>query len=162
MFSTTYFFFYILFRFLNSTSASCTFGQYISSSSCYDCYGGTYCSNQNGCSNSCTSCPAGLSSSNWRAVECTDSTTQFCSQKTGKLASGDGCYLCPAGTYQDGTALTCQPCTGSSVSSIGAASCTSTCVFGARDGNGGIGICRYILYVNIICILFNWVLTLSM
>jgi hypothetical protein len=68
----------------------------------------------------------------------------------GYTTSADqNCLLCPAGTYQDGTTLTCQPCTGNSVSSSGAASCTSTCAFGVRDANGGLGICRYDIYIYI-------------
>jgi hypothetical protein len=144
----------MIFISLNSTSASCTFGQYVSSSGCYKCGGGSYCSNQNGCSNYCTSCPSPLMSNYDGAVECTDANTQLCFPGSGKLASGQGCYPCPAGTYQDGTMLTCQPCTGNSVSSTGATSCTSTCAFGSRDGAGGLGVCRYIVlfYYLIICL----------
>ena len=53
--------------------------------------------------------------------------------------------------------LTCQQCIGNSVSSTGAANCTSTCAFGARDGTGGLGVCRYIVlyYYHIFCLVVS-------
>ena len=141
-------------------SSECVRGQYLyyrpnnnPSIQCPGCSSGSYCPTgkevkifSSGGFNlyDDTSCPLGLSSSQSNAIACTSSSTKKCPSGSGKLSSGEGCYLCPAGTYQDGTALTCQPCTGSSVSSIGAASCNSTCVFGVRDRNGELGICRYI------------------
>ena len=100
------------------------------------------------------SCPPGLSSSQSNAIACTSSSTILCPPGSGKPSYVQGCYPCPAGTYQDGTMLTCQPCTSSSVSSTGATSCTSTCAFGSRDGAGGLGVCRYIVLYNyhIICL----------
>ena len=147
-------------------SSQCSRGQYLNYDGrnnmfrCQGCASGSYCptgkelqiysSTGQTISQGYLYCPSGLSSSQSNAIACTSPSTTLCPSGSGKLSSGDGCYLCSAGTYQDGTALTCQPCTGSFVSSTGAASCTSTCAFGALDGNGGEGICRYILYIIIL------------
>ena len=151
-------------------SLQCNRGQFLyydgrsKSYYCDSCQSGSYCptgnevaiysSNGQTISQGYITCPSGLTTTRSNAVACTRSGSSECPYGTEKLASGEGCYLCPAGKYQDGTMLRCEPCPGNSVSDVGASICTSTCVFGARDRNGGLGVCRYVLiYYNIIILL---------
>ena len=134
MFRKTLFCFYILFGLLNSTIASCTFGQYyFSPLECLFCPKNTYCPNQNGCPNRCSDCPLDLKSDYTGAFECTNSSTSSCPIGTGK-ANGEGCYPCEGGGYNTYGNQTWCGCSGGRFYYIGLCP-------GGRDCNSGGNFC---------------------
>ena len=92
-------------------------------------------------------CPTGLSTDNdGGAVACTSDETTKCPYGSGTSDDDYGCYLCAAGTYQNGSGLTCNTCPmDGSVSEEGASACGGACSYGALDGALGSGKCRYVV-----------------
>ena len=114
----------------NSGSNQYNDGSFATCQFCGKYYNNLYCSNSN-------------------CVTCTSDETTECPLGSGTsgLASDDiyGCYLCAAGTYQNGTGLTCNSCPmDGSMSSQGASACGEDCSIGALDVAHGRGKCRYV------------------
>jgi hypothetical protein len=140
------------------SSSNCMRGQYLSYDSrnggrfyCQSCPSGSYCStgkeltiiSQSGLTSQTgpISCPQGLSSTTTGAIECTSSSTTICPYGTGKLSSGEGCYACQAGTYQDGTKLRCEQCLIGLYSSSLSSECSYTCPEGTGVLFTGDSVC---------------------
>ena len=115
---------------------TCPDGQYVSNSSscelCSDadsyCYGGA-------CLDDCGYCPSGTYANDFGAAACTNMNSTVCPAGTGAVV-GDalslyGCFDCSAGSYNDGSSLTCDQCAMGSHSPAGASVCSTGCPAGA-------------------------------
>jgi hypothetical protein len=88
----------------------CADGYYVTASTstaCNVCGAGSACYGGK-CIANCGSCFSGMSTSENGAASCTGTSTLNCPSGYGKkLYGANGCYPCPAGTYNNGTMLFC-------------------------------------------------------
>ena len=124
---------------------------------CKPCTNGTFCSNPNGCLNSCTPCPAHTNPDSTSST-CLSGTCVVCTAGAycvvgsslpcplGTFSSMSGlsaCSACSPGSYASSTGSSfCAPCTAGYFSSSLSSSACSACAVGtARGGGGGNSSC---------------------
>ena len=85
----------------------------------------------------CGYCPLGTYANDFGAAACTNMNSTVCPAGTGAVVGSAlslyGCFDCSAGSYNDGSSLTCDQCAMGTHSSAGASACltTSACPAGA-------------------------------
>ena len=126
---------YLLFdgRYNQFDCRSCEGGQYCSTGkdlTIYDTSGSTELDGRKSCPTSLYSSTITRGQTSYGAVACTSSATTACPYGSGTSADISGCYLCAAGTYQDGSGLTCNTCPKGLNSIEGSTDCSANCVAG--------------------------------
>ena len=113
----------------------CGDGEYVAYS-----YYGTYCAPcssadsycyHGACLGDCGYCAFETFANDFGAAACTNANSSSCPAGTGAIEGGVlslyGCYDCPAGSYSDGSGLSCEPCAAGTTSSPGSSNCSSAC-----------------------------------